>query len=150
MEKGTLGKILGAEKLPNDLCIEFYDQCRAIAGDRFFVQLLIRIPIPLRDAYFCDLSDPIPQVRHFLSEMGEDFAFEQTKSRNFVSTQDVPGLLNSMKEEFLDANRVYLGHPSFAKRFVLKQYDAWKKSTSWQQAHRKLVAEVEQKERESE
>ena len=149
MEKRPLGKNLGAETLQNDLCIQFYDQSRAIAGDRFFVELLIRIPIPLGEAYFRDLSDPIAQVNRFLSQMGEGFAFEQTKSRNFVSKQDVPDLLNSMKEEFLDANRAYLGHPSFAKRFVLKQYEAWKKSTSWHRAHRKVVEEVEQKERES-
>ena len=150
MNEGEFGKEYGTEILENGLVIHFYDQSRPIAGDRCFVQLLMRVPIPRPESYFSDSETPPSDLALFLSGSSRGLAFTQTKSRNFIAMEEAPTLLAKMKDQLIKASRSYLANSSFAKRFVMKQYDEWKKSSACQLAHRKVIAEIEQKERESE
>lgn len=150
MTEREFGKEYGTEILENGLPMHFYDQSRTIAGDRYFVQLVMRIPIPRPDACFEDSDPRPPDWSRFLEETGADLAFVQTKTRNFISKDEAPVLLAIMKEQLLEAARRYLANPSFAKRFILKRYEEWNKTSAWQEAHHSRVREIEQKERESE
>jgi hypothetical protein len=150
MEESGLGGECGVLELENGLKIHFYDQSRPVAGDRSLVQLFIRIPMTVRETYFSGCEDPSGEYLSFTSEMGHEIEFRHTKSRYFIAMAEVPAVFEGMKDEFLRANLVYLGKPSFPKMFVMKQYQEWKTSSKWQAAHHRHMDEVEKKERESE
>lgn len=150
MNEADLGRQSGVMQLENGLRITFYDQSRPVAGDRSFVQLLIHIPVPLEQDYCTGSAISRADWDLFASAARGEVAFVQTKSRNFVPTSEAPTILEILKEEFLQANLAYLSKPSFPRLFALKEYEAWKKTSAWGEAHRRQILAAEQKERESE
>jgi hypothetical protein len=150
MNETDFGRESGVIDLDNGLRIHFYDQSRPIVGDRSFLKLLIRIPIRVLEDDFIDSGHSPAEYRLFIGETAGEVAFVQTKTRNFIATANAPAFLESMKQDFLQANRAYLSKPSFPRKFVLKAYGEWTNARTWQGAHREQVAAVIQKERESE
>lgn len=150
MDETGLGSECGVLNLENGLRVHFYDQSRPIAGDRRMVQLFVRIPVRILEAYFSEFEDPSGEYRLFTSYMGYEIDYRHTKSRNFIALSEALALLGSMKEDFLAANLGYLSKPSFPKMFVLKEYHEWKKASSWQAARSKHMEHMEKKEGETE
>lgn len=125
------GEIIEKIDLPNGLSVEFFDYSRGIAGDRWFVGLLARMPVPVRPEYFENRPPGSASFEEFTRACGREIDFELRKGRNFVDAQQkvevLNGLLTRLKEHLL----YYMGHPDFAAGFVRRKVNEYEERRNW-------------------
>ncbi len=114
-------------ELANGLTVFFFDESKPIAEGRFQVRLLATVPIPLNPFSREKGGDPEGLHKVFCQEMAGTITFRAEKTRNFISEQDMPRILEEMKKDFLATNEAYLGHDAFAGKFMGKKFEEWKK-----------------------
>ncbi len=119
--KNSEGCLLDQIELENGLTVFLYDRSKPIAGGRCQVRLLAMVPVPLKGT-----SMEIDEK--FIQEQGESLVFNVEKTRNFIAREEVPAVLERMKDDFLASNRGYLSHRDFAEKFCLKSYTEWKRN----------------------
>ncbi len=119
------GRLLEEVKLENGLSIFFYDCSRPVIGDRYYVELLVSVPLEVRADYFKDLDDPVKAHEAFSAAHGRIVAFDQKKIRNFVAKDEVPALLRHLQNEFLLSSGAYLLKEDFPAKFIRKQFREW-------------------------
>jgi hypothetical protein len=119
------GHLLDEVRLDNGLVLSIYDQSRSVAGDRWRVQLLLHIPIAVKESHFEHCEDPGEAYRSFRLAVGEEIHFRQERVRNFIDQQALPSLLEELKMECLRFSLVYLGRPNFAAKCVQQHYYEW-------------------------
>ena len=112
-------------RLENGLTLSFYDCSRPVAGDRCQVELLVSIPIAVRADYFADCPEPHKVCAAFTAAHGGLLEFRQKRIRNFIAREDVPAVLQQLKEEFLQTSRVYLLKEDFTAKYIRKKYWEW-------------------------
>ena len=125
-------KIVEKIDLPNNLVLEFHDYSRQVAGDRWFVGLLARIPIEISEEDFADRPQGL--YKDFLKEQGHVIYFELKKERNFIDEKEKDRLFSQMLNELKESPLSYMGHKSFAKGFIRRQIQAFEERQKWQKA----------------
>ena len=118
MRKELIEKVL----LPNGLVLELWDQSRAMAGDRWLVQLLARVEVPVLLEYFSSLDDGDQAYQDLFAAYGDRLVFSQIKRRHFVDAREAESTLVGLVQRFKDTLVSYLGNPKFAALFALKKY----------------------------
>jgi hypothetical protein len=125
-------KLIEKIDLPNNLMLEFQDYSRLVAGDRWLVGLLARIPIEISEE---DLADrPQELYKDFLKEQGPVIYFELKKERNFIDEKEKDQVFNQMLNELKEYALSYMGHKSFAKGFIRRQIQVFEERWKWQKA----------------
>jgi len=112
--------------------LEFHDYSRRVAGDRWFVGLLARIPIEISEEDFA--GRPRDLYKDFLKEQGPVIYFELKKERNFIDEREKDQVLNQMLNELKEYALSYMGHKSFAKGFIRRQIQVFEERWKWQKA----------------
>ncbi len=125
-------KIVEKIDLPNNLVLEFHDYSRLVAGDRWLVGLLARIPIEISEEDFTDRPQEL--YKDFLKEQGPVINFELKKERNFVDEKEKDQVFSQMLNELKESPLFYMGHKSFAKGFIRRQIQAFEERQKWQKA----------------
>ena len=125
-------KIVEKIDLPNNLVLEFHDYSRHVAGDRWFVGLLARIPIEISEEDFADRSQEL--YEDFLKEQGPVIYFELKKERNFIDEKEKDQVFSQMLNELKESPLSYMGHKSFAKGYIRRQIQAFEERQKWQKA----------------
>jgi hypothetical protein len=125
-------KIVEKIDLPNNLVLEFYDYSRHVAGDRWLVGLLVRIPIEISEEDFADR--PKELYKDFLKEQGPVINFEMKKERNFIDEKEKDQVFSQMLNELKESPLSYMGHKSFEKGFIRRQIQAFEERQKWQKA----------------
>lgn len=119
--------------LENNLRTHIYDASRRQAGDRWLVKLIARTHVKVDDAF--SQNDPgIPAKSAVKELMGDSLVFEQNKTRRFIDEREKDRIFQSMLEDFLAHTVPYLSHPEFARRYVLKEFQAKQKQQTRQPA----------------
>lgn len=137
-------RLLDQVHLENGLTIFFYNASKPIAAGRFQVQLLAAVPIPAEQCSARAVEDSEELFEDFLRELGGELVFTVQKTRNFVDEKEMPRVLEGMKTDFLAANRGYLGHAEFARKYVRKRYLEWKTDQQWKGLHRDLIQTLDE------
>jgi hypothetical protein len=125
-------------ELSNGLKLNFYDISRKLAGDRWYVGVIARIDIPLID------SVPTNQhLSHYSAEeirntLGESVRFQQKMERHYIDEREKDDLLNSLMDSFIKRTLNYLSHPDFPGKYVLKEFQAYRKRKTWYQNDRRV------------
>jgi hypothetical protein len=125
-------KLVEKIDLPNNLVLEFYDYSRVVAGDRWLVGLLARIPIEISEKDFADRPQEL--YKDFLEERGTVIYFELKKERNFIDEKEKDRILNQLLNELKEYSLSYMGHKSFAKGFIRRQIQVFEERWKWQKA----------------
>jgi hypothetical protein len=113
--------------LENQLTIELLDASRKIAADRWQVELVMRIDIPVAEHWFSSPQAQPAPLEKLVSALGQNTRFEYRDVRNFVADQEKTALFKSMSDNLLAMAPRYYSHPDFAARFIVKQYAAHQK-----------------------
>ena len=108
--------------LPNGLILEFWDNSRIMAGDRWFVSLLAKMEIPVLAEYFSTVEDGEKAYRHLVDAYGDPLVFTQEKVRHFVDESKTKEVLTGLCRRYKDNLIEYLGNPKFAPQYVMKKY----------------------------
>jgi hypothetical protein len=148
MESGV--RILGEKKLENGLTVTFYDQSKPIAGGRWRVELKAWILLQVKPEHFASCTTPLQAYTEFTSAVGESISFEQLKARNFIDDGAKEELLETMMQEFLQSNALYLGNRDFELKVVLKTYREWLQDKAWKDARHQVIGEGEAQKKSSE
>ncbi|HMA85540.1 MAG TPA: hypothetical protein VKN73_07540 [Desulfosalsimonadaceae bacterium] len=117
--------------LKNNLRLHIYDASRRLAGDRWLVKMIARIPISVDDA-LSDAEAGLPAKSAVKELIGENIVFEQEKIRNFIDEGEKNDVFQALLNNFLDHLLTYLSHPAFAKRYTLKTFQEKEKQKAWQ------------------
>ena len=125
-------KLVEKIDLPNDLMLEVHDYSRHVAGDRWFVGLLARIPIEISEEDFADRPQGL--YKDFLKEQGHVIYFELKKERNFIDEKEKDRVFSQMLNELKESPLSYMGHKSFAKGYIRRQIQAFEERQKWQKA----------------
>jgi hypothetical protein len=125
-------KLVEKIDLPNNLMLEFHDYSRRVAGDRWLVGLLARIPIEISEEDFA--GRPQELYKDFLKEQGSVIYFDLKKERNFIDEKEKEQVFNQMLNELKEYALSYMGHKSFAKGFMKRQIQAFEERQKWQKA----------------
>ncbi|MCK4426623.1 MAG: hypothetical protein KAV69_07720 [Deltaproteobacteria bacterium] len=125
-------KLVEKIDLPNNLVLEFYDYSRVVAGDRWLVGLLAKIPIEISKEDFA--GRPRELYKDFLEEHGTVIYFELKKERNFIDERRKDQVFNQMLNELREYALSYMGHKSFAKGFIRRQIQVFEERWKWQKA----------------
>ncbi len=116
--------------LPNGLKAEFYDCSRRLAGDRWYICLLTRVPVHVREQDFEDYAESCDIFREFCAHTGGIVHFEVKKERNFIDEREkdevFASLLNRQK-----AQLAYMGHSNFARGVIRRHLAEYKERRSW-------------------
>ena len=134
------GRLLEERKLQDGLTVYFYDQSRPIVGDRCQVQLLVHVPLEIKQVYFENHINP-EAFENCVAAFGKEMPFQQKKTRNFISNDKAEALLQQMKKEFLESGPAYLSKPNFAQRYIVQRFDEWKQEEGYRAAHCKVIGE---------
>jgi hypothetical protein len=112
-------RLLERRGLPNGLTLEFWDESRRVAGDRWYVGVRAVVPVPLRGHYCGDIS---PEVMEFIrTEVGDHLCFQLREGKNFVAESEVDSVREEFKRVFLRNSLPYLSRPDFPSRFVSRK-----------------------------
>ena len=131
------------EKMPlsNGLILEFWDESRKVAGDRWYVALRAIVGIPSQvELQSQGIGEGLKVMRE---EVGENLCFQRLMERHFIAEGDVPRVLAQLKEFFLQNSGEYLSHPDFARKFLTRKAMEIQKRISWGRDYvEKILSEI--------
>ena len=109
-------------KLDNGLVMRVTDCSKKVGQDAWLVSMKAKIDIPVDESTLSDVErlgiDPAEAV----SKLGEQVSYEYKAERNFIMEPEKDALFQSMVEDFMSTNLMYLSNPRFASKFIQKKY----------------------------
>lgn len=108
--------------LDNGLLLIVTDCSRKVGQDAWLVSMKAGIDISVDEFSLsgdgCIGIDPADAV----SILGEQVVYEYTVERNFIMEPEKETLFQSLVDDFLATNLVYLSNPQFASKCIAKKY----------------------------
>lgn len=127
------GKLIKTIDLENNMQLNFYDESRKLAGDRWLVSLVIHMEIPVKEALLHDEHSSTETVEEIEKVLGEKVLFEQKRERIFIDEDDKETVFAELYDNFIARTLKYLSRKSFPKKYVMKAYREEEKKGSWYQ-----------------
>ncbi|MBW1841180.1 MAG: hypothetical protein JRF27_01800 [Deltaproteobacteria bacterium] len=124
-------KLIKTMDLENNMRLNFYDDSRKLAGDRWLVSLMVRMEIPVSETLLPGDRQSVEEGEGPLGVLGEKVVFEQNRKRIFVDEDEKENVLRELIDRFQENTCHYLARESFPKQYVLKVYREEKKKRSW-------------------
>ena len=128
--KQTLIKTI---ELSNGLKLDFYDISRKLAGDRWYVGLIARIDITLIDSLLTNQHLSHYSVEEIRNALGESVRFQQKRERHYIDEREKDDLLNDLMDSFIKRTLNYLSLPDFPGKYILKEFQTYRKRKTWYQ-----------------
>lgn len=102
--------------------MHLFDTSRKLSDDRWTVSLLVEIEIPVVNSLFKQgkiLTEGLIKIKEVI---GDQVVFKKTTERFFVDQTLKQQVMDQLLADFKQNILVYLNHPDFAYKFVLKTY----------------------------
>jgi hypothetical protein len=125
-------------ELSNGLKLNFYDISRKLAGDRWYVGVIARIDIQLIDSVLTNQHLSHYSAEEIRNTIGESVRFQQKMERHYIDEREKDDLLKSLMDSFIKRTLNYLSHPDFPGKYVLKEFQAYRKQKTWYQNDRRV------------
>ena len=126
-------KMIEEIDLPNGLKVKFYDYSRRVAGDRWLVGLLVKIPIKVELSDFSCFEDGEELYKKFLEKHGEEIDFQLEKERNFIDEREKDEVFSTLLATLKKHALTYMGHKNFAAGFKKRKIEEFKQRLTWWQ-----------------
>ena len=120
-------------ELSNGLKLDFYDISRKLAGDRWYVGLIVRIDISLIDSLLTNQHLSHYSVEEIRNTLGESVRFQQKRERHYIDEREKDDLLNDLMDSFIKRTLNYLSLPDFPGKYILKEFQTYRKRKIWYQ-----------------
>lgn len=109
------------KELANGMRVDYLDESKKLAGDRWLVRLRFRGFIPLQGWMKASLVGDDPQTVFCREEFGDRLVHEVIRERNFIDEGEKDALLSEMVQAFEQDIAGYLEKETFARQlFTLK------------------------------
>jgi hypothetical protein len=106
--------------LANGLTLELLDASRKVASDRYRIELIERIRIPVDAGLFSE-TDTI-DIEALCETLGPVVAFEKRTERNFIAEKERDAVFNALVDGAVNGKALYYAHPDFARKYLTKTY----------------------------
>jgi hypothetical protein len=120
-------------ELSNGSKLDFYDISRKLAGDRWYVGLIARIDILLTDSLLTNQYLSHYSVEEIRNVLGKSVRFQQKRERHYIDEREKDDLLNDLMDSFIKRTLNYLSLPDFLGKYVLKEFQTYRKRKTWYQ-----------------
>lgn len=117
--------------LPNNLELRIYDRSKKLAGDRWYVEVMMEIPVALTPQILEKLTPDRSLAEQFAQEKGNPFPYVHSKARHFIDEKEKDRIFQELKDDFLKTNWNYLSSPRFAFLAVAKAFQEWNERRRW-------------------
>ena len=107
--------------LENHLTLDIYDESIKMIGDRWMVNMVARIKVPLDEALIQKSEDSSVNKDKIKKALGKEVVFEHKSNRIFVDDNEKESIFQEMYDHFIDNTLHYLSRPNFPERFLLKK-----------------------------
>jgi hypothetical protein len=125
--KETLVKTID---LKNGIQLKIFDGSKKMAGDRWMVNLIARMDIPVMKTLVKNGLESSESIDEIQTVIGEKALFEQKRERFFIDESEKESVFKEMVDIFLNHTLRYLSREAFPKQYVLKKYREKVKQTS--------------------
>ena len=133
------GRLLETIPLSNGLTLEFWDESRPTAGDRWYVGVRAVVAVPLDGSI---LEGPLAEVVGLMKrEVGEAIHYHLLEERHFVAAGEVAGQQRELIQIFMENSLKYLSHPGFAENFIRRQTLELQGKKGWPKEHLQKILE---------
>jgi hypothetical protein len=126
-------RLLARRELPNGLFLEFWDESRKLAGDRWYVAVRAVVPVPLSEHSPEDVPAAVMEL--ILREVGEHLCFQLREERNFIADTDADAVRKDLQGVFVKNSLPYLSRPDFPSRFVARKVWEVAEKMGWGDEH---------------
>ena len=123
--------LMKAIELSNGLKLNFYDISHKLAGGRWYAGVIAWIDIPLIDSLLTNQHLSHYSVEEIRNVLGESVRFQQKRERHYIDEREKDNLLNSLMNSFIERTLKYLSHPDFPGKYVLKEFQTYRKRKTW-------------------
>jgi len=72
-------------------------------------------------------------VEEIGNALGESVRFQQIMERHYIDEREKDNFLNDLMDSFIKRTLNYLSRPDFPGKYVLKEFQAYRKRKTWQQ-----------------
>jgi len=127
MEQSLMKRI----ELSNGLKLDLYDISRKLAGDRWYVGMMMRIDIPMTDLLLTGQPFSNYSVEEIRNALGETVRFQEKRERHYIDEREKDALLQEMMDSFIKSTLTYYSHPDFPEKYALKEFKAHLKQQAW-------------------
>jgi len=107
--------------LENHLILKIYDESVKMIGDRWLVNMVARIKVPLDEALIKKSKDFSATKDKIKKALGKEVVFEHKSNRIFVDENEKESIFQEMYDNFIDNTLPYLSRSNFPERFLLKK-----------------------------
>ena len=112
------------KKIRDGISITYYDRSREIAGDRWLVELVGEMEVPVSETFWAAVresdGDLLDCVR---KEIGNRIHFSVSRVRNFVDQEEKQTVLDEMVRRFEENIMHYLDSPDFSQKLFVKNFN---------------------------
>ncbi len=126
-------KMIEEIKLDNGLRVEFYDYSRKVAGDRWLIGLLVKVPMRVDRGDFNAFDNADELYEKFLEQNGPEVSFQLQKERNFIDEREKAEVFSSLLSNLKRHALSYMGHKAFSANFKRKKIQEFQERLSWWQ-----------------
>jgi len=119
----TSGKITG-QKSGNVISMNFIDRSRKIAGDRWLVELVGEMEIPITQNLWTAVSEKDALLLDCIQKkLGDRLRFSISRVRNFVADSEKKAVLDELLSRFEENLLPYMDKPDFVQKLFMKNFN---------------------------
>ncbi len=106
--------------LANGLTLEFFDQSKHVAADRWLISVRACVTIPLDGLAGGPNGLSADQANPLKAAFGDHVVYEKEMARNFIDAKEKDQAIEEMMSSFIDSTESYLARPDFPQKYALK------------------------------
>lgn len=115
-------KLIKTIDLENGLQLNLYDGSRKLAGDRWLVSLIIRMDVPVTEAFKKKGRESTESIDEIKGMLGDSVMFEKKREKIFIDKTEKETVFKELCDMFLNSSLNYLSKEIFPKQYILKTY----------------------------
>ena len=125
--------VVKERRLANGLELTIYDASRRVAGDRWYVALVARIPVEVAEEDFQGHEEPAPELfKEFVEQEGAPrVVFEIKKERNFIDEREREAVFGKLLSELETHCLQYMANARFAQGIKRKRLQEFMERRKW-------------------
>jgi len=131
--------LLKTVPLSNGLMLEFWDESRPTAGDRWYVGVRAVVAVPLAGPV--TEGAPAEIIGLLKRAVGGSIRYRFLKERHFIPADEAEGQKRELIRIFLDNDLKYLAHPRFAENFIRRKVQEIREKRDWPEEHLEKILE---------
>jgi hypothetical protein len=124
-------KLINTIQLRNRMRLDIFDGSRKLAGDRWLIQLIARMTVPVSEAIFHNSDHSEESIREIRNALGENVLFEQKRERIFIDKSEKDNIFKELYDSFMASTLEYLSHDEFPQKYLLKKFREKVEKGSW-------------------